>query len=117
MQTIINTKAKEKSTYVITVAFSDENGDALVPKTMKWSLTDTSGTVINARDQVVVAVPAASNDIVLSGDDLQIKSLEVSQDTVVRVLIIEATYNSDLGSDLSVNDDAGFEIENLVKIT
>lgn len=107
--------AKEKGTIIFTVAFTDEDGAAAVPKTLKWSLTDNAGTVINSRDQVPVTVPAASNDIVLSGLDLQMGT-EVTT-YVVRKFIVEATYDSSLGNDLPVKDTAVFKIENLTKVT
>ncbi len=108
--------AKEKGTIAFVVSFEDENGDAAAPDTLIWSLTDTDGNVINNLDQEVVSSPTASNTIVLSGDDLQILSSESSQTAVVRKFIIEATYDSDLGSDLPVNDVAVFILENLTKI-
>lgn len=113
---ILTEIAKEKSTYIVTCAFKDENGDDAVPSSIKWSLTDNDGTVINSRDQVTVAVPAASIDIVLYGDDLAILSSETI-DYVNRKVIIEAVYDSDAGSNLPFKDGIRFALENLTKIT
>ena len=114
---ILTTIAKEKSTFILTVAFTDENGSAVAPETLKWSLTDENGTAINSRTDVSVASPQASNSIVLSGDDLQILEDEANDRYAKRRFVAEATYDSDLGNDLPVNDAVAFVVENLAKIT
>ena len=108
--------AKEKSTLVVNVAFTDEDGAAAIPTALSWSLTDTAGTVINSRSSVSVAVPAASNDIVLSGLDLAMQSGE-SGDYAVRIFTAEATYTSTLGTGLPVKEQASFMVENLTKVS
>lgn len=113
----IDEVAKEKGTIAFVVSFEDESGDAAAPDTLVWSLTDTDGNVINELDQEVVSSPAASNTVVLSGNDLQILSSESSQTAVVRKFVVEATYDSDIGNDLPVKDVAVFTLENLTKIT
>ena len=105
--------AVEKSTYIVTVAFTDEDGDALTPAAITWTLTDVSGAVINSRSDVVVTVPAASINIVLSGLDLAI----ISGVTNKRVLTVEATYNSSYGTGLPLNARAEFTIEPLVAVS
>jgi len=118
MATIISTKAKEKSTYIVTCAFTDEDGDAVTPDSIVWTLADSSGNVINSRDQVSVATPAASIDIVLSGDDLQIGGDDEAALTQVgRRIIVEAVYDSDAGSNLPLKAEAAFVLENLTKIS
>lgn len=117
MATEITENAIEESTYVFTVTFTDEDDNAVIPNTITWSLTDNGGTAINSRTDVSVSVPAAAIEITLSGDDLAIQAAEVNSRTVRRRLIVEATYDSDLGSDLPLNGVAVFKIENLVKIT
>lgn len=46
--------AVECSTYVITVAFTDDEtpANSITPTTFHWSLVDSVGTVINGRDDV-----------------------------------------------------------------
>ena len=109
---VITERAKEQSTFVFTVSFADEEGDAVVPNEINWTLTDKDGTVINAREEVEILTPAAEIDIVLSGDDLQILSAEVGRGMVKRRLIIRAEYDSTLGDDLPVKNVAAFTIQN-----
>ena len=105
--------AGEESTYVIEVAFEDETGAAVIPNTssIKWTLTDTYGNVINSRNQVAVA-SASTINIVLSGDDLSIGTSGLT-----RVILIEATYNSSLGSNLPLREEVRFNIADYVKVT
>jgi len=105
--------AIEKSTYIVTVAFTDEDGDDLIPTTITWTLTDVSGTVVNSREDVSVAIPAASINIVLSGDDLAI----ISGVTNKRILTVEAIYTSDYGIGLPLKARAEFTIEALVAVS
>ena len=114
MTTELTTHAKEKSTFIITAAFTDEDENAVAPKTLTWTLTDEQGTVINGREDVAVTTPSASEDIVLSGDDLALQSGEATRG--VRVLTVEATYDSDAGSDLPLNEEIRFIVDGLVAV-
>ena len=104
---VLTTYAKEKGTYVVSAAFTDEDGSAETPKTLTWTLTDENGTVVNSRLDVAVSSPTSSEDIGLSGDDL---SLDVGVG-IYRVVLLEWTYDSDLGSDLVGKDLCKFPIE------
>ena len=104
--------AVEKSTIVITASFHDEAGSPMIPSSISWKLTDRGGNVINSRNDVVVS-PAASIDIVLSGDDL---SLERDKKTD-RILTVYGTYNSTYGIGLPFADSAIFPIEALVSMS
>jgi hypothetical protein len=106
------TEVNEKSTLVVTAAFTDENGDAVVPDSVTWTLTDPAGSVINGRNRVAVT-PAASVTIVLSGDDLALSSTEASQTRGGRTILIEAAYTGDLGAGLPIKEAASFTIINL----
>lgn len=114
MATTLTTHATEKSTFVVTAAFTDEDDAAVAPATLTWTLTDSDGSVINSRLDVVVSTPTSSEDIVLSGDDLAIQS---ATDTGVRILTTEATYSSSLGTGLSLRGQVTFIIDGLVAIT
>lgn len=114
--TFIDDRLAEKSTGVATCAFKDENGQAVTPTSATWTLSDTSGTVINSREDVVISSLDTSVDIVLSGDDLAI-SAGFAGDAEERVLTVEAVYDSDLGSDLPAKAECHFYIENLAAIT
>ena len=115
--TELTTNAIEKSTYVISVSFTDEDSQAVIPDTIAWSLTDDVGSVINSRDQVTVSPTASTIKITLSGLDLAIQTGETGFATVRRRVVIEATYDSSLGNDLPMKKEAVFKIENLNKVT
>jgi len=115
MPATLSVHAIEESTYIITLAFTDEDGDPVVPTMITWTLSNTTGTVVNSRLDVAIAVPAASVDVLLQGDDLQILSGEVNQG--VRTFTVEATYLSLLGADLPLNASVRFIVDNLLMIT
>jgi hypothetical protein len=114
MPSTLTTLANERSTYVITAAFTDAAGDAVVPNSITWTLTDEAWRVINSRSAVAVAVPAASISIVLSGADL---ALHDAKDSGGRVLTVEAEYDSTEGSGLPLNDEVRFRIAPLGKVS
>ena len=107
------THAIEKSTFVITVGFTDEAGD---PVTINsggvWHLTDRDGIIINSKEDQAIT-PAQSANIVLSGDDLALPDVNDN----LRIVTIEATYDGTLGSNLPLRDSVRFYIDNLIKIT
>ena len=109
MPVVLTKKAVEGSTFVVTLSFTDENGQSVVPNTLSFSLTDLRGNFINDRKNISIT-PAASVDILLSGADLMVT------DGKKRILYISGTYNSDAGNNLPLKDEVNFEIENLVNI-
>lgn len=115
MPATLTTHAKEESTYVITVSFTDEDEVAVIPATIVWTLTNTAGTVVNLRSDVAVAIPAASIDIVLKGNDLQLLTGEVNQG--IRTFTVEATYDSALGLGLPLKASVRFIVDNLLVVT
>jgi len=106
----LSVAAADRSTYKVTASFEDSAGAAVIPSAITWTLTDRSGTVVNGRDAVAIGSPAASVDIVLSGDDT---AYELG---AWRILTVEATYSSDEGNDLPLNEECIFPIENLINI-
>lgn len=100
MATRLSTRATEGSTYVVTASFTDEDGNAETPTAITWTLTDDDGNVVNEREDVPVETPAASVEIVLSGDDLDAGGREAAE----LIMTVNATYDSDLGSDLPLVD-------------
>jgi hypothetical protein len=116
MGTAITTNAREKGTYVVTLTFTDEDSNSVVPDSIAWTLLNrNSGTVINSREDVAIATPAASVDVVLSGDDLQILTDE--EDYGRRVLLVEAVYDSSAGNNLPLKTEAYFQIDDLAGVT
>ena len=111
MATKLTVGAIEESTYIVTATFTDEDGTALIPESITWSLTDIDGTVINSRSDVAIAVPAASINIVLTGDDLAVSGSNS------RIVTVEAIYNSSYGTGLYLKKAATFTLENLIAIS
>lgn len=105
--------AVEKSTKMIVVSFFDENDIAKDPATIKWTLTDTLGNIINERKDVVIAEPSSVETVILSRDDLAIIS---GTDNGKRLLTVEATYDSELGIGLTLTGEANFTVINLIAI-
>ena len=103
------TYAVEKSTYAVVVAFTDEDGAAVTPNSVIWRLEDDYGRTINNRTAQSVT-PGGSVAIVLSGDDLQL--LDQDNESEIRRLIIDAPYNSSLGSNLSNSEGYEFRVLN-----
>lgn len=115
MATALSANAKELSTYVVTASFYDENGNAEIPTEIKWTLTDTGGTVINARLDEVFLPVAASIEIVLSGNDLAIFPTDISSN-LMRIITVEAKYDSALGVGLPLKGSAEFMVEGMVAV-
>jgi len=107
---------QEESSGIVTLTFTDDDGNSVVPNQITWSLTDEDGTVINSREDVS-ATPGSSVNVVLSGDDLQIQTSEASEVYVKRYIVVEATYNSvDAGNDVPLKEQGLFYVDNLKKV-
>jgi hypothetical protein len=115
MPTDLEAVAIEEGTYALTATFTDEDGSEVTPNVITWTLTDLKGNVINARQDVAVGSPASSVTIVLKGDDLSLDTDEVGLGQ--RVLTVEATYDSSLGSNLPLKDVAFFNVVDLKAVT
>lgn len=108
----INIDAAEKGTIVLTVSFFDENDIAVTPSSITWHLTDVNGVTVNDLvDQT--ETPAEVIEVVLTGNDLALGGTPVG---FTRVFSVKAPYSSTLGA-LVINEEARFDIKNLVKIT
>jgi hypothetical protein len=110
MPTTLTTRAVEQSTFAIVATFTDEAGAPMIPNALAWSLLNGEGTIINSRTAVSIT-PAASVTIVLSGADL------VASEGSTRVVLLEGSYDSDLGDDLPLRDTVTFEIANLIGVS
>jgi hypothetical protein len=114
MPTVLTYDAVEESTYAVEATFYDEDNNLIEPVTVTWSLTSSTGAVINNRSGVSIT-PATTITIVLQGDDLAL--LPGENGAVSRVLTVVATYNSNLGSSLPLHDEASFTLLDLRAIT
>jgi hypothetical protein len=114
----LETHATEKSTYVIDISFFDEANNPVVPQTGVWSLTDKLGTVINSRSSVTIPSLAAIKTLVLSGADLALQTAEAAAGLTIvkRVVTVEWTYNSTLGTGLPGKAEVIFFLDNMVKV-
>lgn len=115
MATSLTTAAVEKSTFVVIATFTDEDGDLIQPKTLKWTLTNSQGTVINSRENVEVSSPSSEQNIVLSGKDLKMESQSSLKED--RYLIVQGTYDSTYGTDLPLKASCWFKVTNLKAVS
>ena len=115
MTTTLSVNAQERSTYVITIGFKDEDGQDVIPTSAAWTLTDEDGTVINSRQDETITPLAASVDVVLTGADLAVDTgfAGAAQE---RTFTVEAVYTSSLGSGLTLKAACKFNVENLIAV-
>lgn len=83
--------AMERSTYRVRMTFRDDRGDVVIPESLVWSLRDGSGAIVNGRARVVVVTPESTEEIVLTGADLQLVG---DGNKELRTVVAEATYDS-----------------------
>ena len=121
---ILELAASENGTYAIdSIQFLDEDDSVVTPNTdtVKYCLTDKSGTVINSREEVAI-VSAASMTVLLSGDDLAVSGEADKTFTrngaiikqYQRHVAVRGVINSTLGNDLPVTKEFIFYIEDIV---
>ena len=103
----------EESSGVITLTYTDEDGNAVTPATGTWTLTDKDGTVINSRSDVAISSLSTTNDVLLSGDDLAFQTSESGREVVERLFVFEGTYNSLLGNGIPLKEQGRFFIDNI----
>lgn len=105
--------AREKGTFTIPVSFTDENGDAVIPDSITYSVSRVlDDSIVNSLENVSVVTPAASVNITLSGDDLAI----LTDSDTERELTIKIVYDSDIGNNLPQNEYDTFDIKPLSQI-
>jgi len=115
MPTELTDYAVEKSTFAVQAVFTDEDGAAVTPDSITWTLVDPAGNIINSLEDQAVGTPASTVTIVLSDDDLQLLDQDNAHEQ--RYLEISAIYDSSLGNDLPLKDRAEFKVLNLKSIT
>lgn len=115
MPTYLSPQANMRSTYRVKAVFKDVNSNAVVPNSIKWSLTDHRGRIINNHNgtTVLAANLASTYYFVLSSSDLAMRSEEDTR----RVLTVEATYTSTEGTSMPLKDEARFEVVDLVAVS
>ena len=103
----------EKSTLKVSVSFTDEEGTSVAPDTLEWTLTNSTGTVINSREDVTITTPESTEVIMLTGDDLSI----VDGGDLARHLTLNGTYDSTNQNDLSLTVLITFKVRPLVAVS
>lgn len=104
---VIREKADEQSTIRFTIDLIDEAGEPATPNgDLTYTLTDLERHVINDLEDVPLDSDSTV-EVVLTGDDLQIGEYGIH-----RALLVECTYNSDAGTNLSFKKTIRFDIEN-----
>ena len=103
--------AKEGSSFGIIISFLKEDlVTALTPITLTWSLVDKDNLIVNDREDIVVATPAASVTIELEGNDLI--AVENDEGTHTHLwLVIKGTYTGDTGATKPFTDQVRFSVE------
>ncbi len=113
MPVAIADPAIEQSTYEVEFTFVDEDGNAVAPDTMTWTLHDGDLKPVNDREAVAIVTPGQTEVILLQGDDLELKG----NAPVTRYILLEGTYTSIThGGGLPFRDQISFGIEPLLKI-
>ena len=114
MPTMLNTKAIEESSYVITVSCKNVSGAGVIPNSLKWKLTDEDGNTVNSRTLSTYAgALSTAMNIVLSSNDLALTDHSKPR----RVVTIIAKYTGSEGTSLPLTDEVKFDILNLQGIT
>ncbi len=103
MRKMLEVRANEEGTIVITATVTDASGTLVNPDTMFYTLTDLDGTVINTVEDTEIVGATSSEDIVLSGNDL----LTSGSDRRL-ILLTYGTYTSTEGAGLPFNEEVGF---------
>jgi hypothetical protein len=109
MPTTSTTELEQGSTAKITVSFTDEDSNAVIPTTLYKTVTDLSGNIISARTQITSGLSSSMN-IALSATDIP----EPADGLGHIVLLLEATYDSDLGNDLPLKDECRIPVNDLI---
>jgi len=111
MPAILSTAAMEQSTYLITITYKDEDGNAVTPVTSTWTLTDTDGNVINEREDVAIASPSTADTVTLSGSDLTV--IDGDRDLIFTA---EGTYTSSTVTASAFKASVKFTVQALVAV-
>ena len=80
---------------VVVATYTDEDGSAVTPSSVTWTLHDEAGKVVNSRSGVS-ETPGTSNNILLSGADVTCTTGQNER----RRLTVSIVYDSSYGSDI-----------------
>jgi len=102
----------EEGVGIITLSFTDEDNNVVVPTSLQWQLADKNGAVINSR--TFASGSFSGNTVVLSGNDLALQSVTDEGD---RYFTVKGLYTSSAGTNLPLIGELKFTICSLVNIT
>jgi predicted NAD/FAD-dependent oxidoreductase len=105
----------EESSGCVTIRFRDRDDQPVTPNGANWTLTDEDGAVINSRENILISSPATQEEILLQGNDLAISS-GFSGTAEKRIFTVQASYDSDLGNGLPLNDQLVFYVDALIAV-
>ena len=105
----LNTKAVRGSSFVINMIPKDEDGTAITPDSLEYTLTDPDGNVINSLSGISLT-PSTSIDLMLSGDDLEFESAEEGAYEVIRIITVTGVYDSAVELNVPLIDSATFYV-------
>jgi len=106
-RTVIAEKPAEGGHLGLSCTFYDELDATVVPRSIEWTLTDQNGSVIDSASSVSCATTIT---ILLSGTDLALSNRLLKK----RLLFLEWTFNSTLGTDIPDKHEVEFTIQNMV---
>ena len=103
----LTNKPVERGSAEFVIKFYDTRKKLVEPNDdITWSLYRPDGEIVNSRENIDVTPPAEEISIVLMGDDLPNGEL---------ILLVECTFNSDLGSNLPLRKEREFRVERTTK--
>lgn len=109
--TVSSTNPCDCGTAVITLSFTDENGEAFVPLNAEWQLSNKAGDIINNQD--FASNNLTSTQVILTGDDLALAS---NMDSGERWFAVRGTYDSTIGGGLSFIGELKFTIQDVLNV-
>ena len=110
---MIKPNANESSSYYVLATFYDEDDSPVVPDTLKWTLEDISGNIVNSRDDVVVTTLNSTVVIALSGNDLAVDGYFSNR----RVMTFTGTYTTNISGtavSMPTNQSVMFDIDRIL---
>lgn len=99
-------EVNEYGTIIFECNFIDENGDDVIPTSCFWSLYDEEENIINGRYNVEVLDLDSTINISLTNIDTSM----LDSNYPIRILKVEATYDSEFDEDLNLEEEAEFRI-------
>lgn len=114
MPTRLTSLANEKGTYVVKVDFADEDDNGVTPDSVKYTLTDVKGNIINSLSCATIdCALSTSITIELSSDDLAVPNRRQTR----RKLLIHAVADLQIGNNRDIYDECEFEIANFIGLS